>query len=122
MQRSGFVALSWAMASEMWKSLQSGGMGRVRTPYCMVSALIFFGSKPCELWLRSGVGACKRSRSERNEVSEAAQPERRRQLQTEAAARAVIPTDAARDERVVCEEERAWSRGRRGRPAARGAQ
>ena len=28
---------------------------------------------------------------------------------------------AARDERAVCEAERAWSRGRRGRPAARGA-
>src|SRR5439155_13335853 len=59
-------------------------------------------------------------RNERNEVSEAAQPERRRQLQTEAAADAVSPTNAAFDDRVVCGVERAWSRGRRSRPVARG--
>lgn len=35
------------------------------------------------------LAVCKRRRSQRNEVSEAAQPERRRQLQTEAAADAV---------------------------------
>jgi hypothetical protein len=34
--------------------------------------------------------------------------------QTEAAAYAIAPTDGARDERAVCEAERAWSRGRRG--------
>ena len=31
--------------------------------------------------------------------------------QTEAAAHAITPTDAARDERAVCAVERAWSRG-----------
>jgi hypothetical protein len=35
------------------------------------------------------LAACKRRRSQRNDVSEAAQPERRRQLQKEAAADAV---------------------------------
>ena len=36
--------------------------------------------------------------------------------QTEAATNATAPTDAVRDERAVCEGERAWSRGGRGRP------
>ena len=40
--------------------------------------------------------------------------------QTEATTYAIARKDAARDDRAVCEAERAWSRGRRGRPAAGG--
>jgi hypothetical protein len=71
----------------------------------------------CKLETRFGlpVRRAERSGSAAEHVSERRKKAKWRETkrQTEAAAHAVSPTDAARDERAVCEVERAWSRGRR---------
>src|ERR1022692_489528 len=59
----------------------------LNSPFCAEASVIEHG-------FGLELVACKRRRSRRNEVSEAAQSKRRRQLQTEAAADAVSPTDA----------------------------
>ena len=73
--------------------------------------------------LRSGCSPSRRSDSAAKHVSKRRRKAKWRDAkwQTKAAVYAVSPTDVARDERAVCEAERAWSRGRWGRPAARGA-
>jgi len=77
----------------------------------------------CELETRFGlpVRRAERSGSVAEHVSKRRKKAKRSEAkgQTEAAVHAITPTDTARDERAVRAVERAWSRGGRGRPAAR---
>ena len=80
-----------------------------------------FGLNRCDLWLRSGVGGVQAEAERAYEVSEAAQTERRRQLQTEATADVVgqwmqLVTSARFEQRNGQGRE-----GGQGRPSARGA-
>ena len=78
-----------------------------------------------DFWLRSAVGERGMWSGGWREAFSASQPERNAAAEPQTEARRCccgkLPMPAC-DERAVCVVERAWSRGRQGRPSARGAQ